>query len=132
MSLHQALRDVANSSVAWANMTRNCPFAKLHNIQSPERRARNAEAMQGVLRTMSLHELRQARGKARAALAQDLHVGQPSIAKMEQHKDMVVSHRRRYIEALGGKLEITARFPDGEVRITNFGEVEEASEQFGQ
>ena len=31
---------------------------------------------------------------------------------------------RRYIEAPGGTLEITAQFPDGEVTITNFRDVE--------
>ena len=34
---------------------------------------------------------------------------------------------RRYVEALGGSLEITARFPDGAVNITNFGDLEKAS-----
>jgi len=30
---------------------------------------------------------------------------------------MYVSNLRRYVEALGGTLEIAARFPDGSVRI---------------
>jgi transcriptional regulator with XRE-family HTH domain len=105
-------------------MTGHRPFAELRKAMTPERRTRNAQATQGMLRSMALHELRQARGKAQAALAQDLHVGQPSIAKMEQRTDMYVSNLRRYIEALGGTLEITARFPDVEVRITNFGALE--------
>jgi hypothetical protein len=33
---------------------------------------------------------------------------------------MYVSNLRRYIEALGGSLEITARFADSSVTITNF------------
>jgi hypothetical protein len=32
---------------------------------------------------------------------------------------MYVNDLRRYIEALGGTLEITAKFPDGAVQITN-------------
>jgi len=36
---------------------------------------------------------------------------------------MYVSNLRRYIEALGGSLEITARFPEGSVNINNFGEL---------
>ena len=32
---------------------------------------------------------------------------------------------RRYIEALGGTLEITAQLPDGEVTTTNFRDVEQ-------
>lgn len=33
---------------------------------------------------------------------------------------MYVSTLRRFIEAMGGELEIIARFPDGDVRVTNF------------
>ena len=36
---------------------------------------------------------------------------------------MYVRNLRRYIEALGGTLEITARFPDAQVTITNFSEL---------
>jgi hypothetical protein len=45
---------------------------------------------------------------------------------------MYVSNLRRYVEALGGSLEITARFPEGTVNITNFGELGTASEQSGR
>ena len=34
---------------------------------------------------------------------------------------MYVSNLRRYVEALGGTLEITARFPDGAVTIADVG-----------
>jgi hypothetical protein len=44
---------------------------------------------------------------------------------------MYVSNLRRYVEALGNSLEITARFPEGSVKITNFGELGTASEQSG-
>jgi hypothetical protein len=36
---------------------------------------------------------------------------------------MYVSNLRRYIKALGGSLEITAKFPDATVTITNFSEL---------
>jgi hypothetical protein len=34
-----------------------------------------------------------------------------------------ISTLRSHIRAMGGELEIVARFPDGEVRISNFEEV---------
>jgi len=37
---------------------------------------------------------------------------------------MYVSNLRRYVEALGGTLEIIARFADGEVTIADVGEAE--------
>jgi hypothetical protein len=39
---------------------------------------------------------------------------------------MYISTLRSHIRAMGGELEIVARFPDGEVRISNFEEVGEA------
>jgi DNA-binding transcriptional regulator YiaG len=104
-------------------MTGHRSFNELRKGMSPERQARNTEATQAMLQEMALHELRQAREKSQVELARDLHVGQPAVAKMEQRADMYVSNLRRYVEALGGKLEITARFPDAAVTITNFSEL---------
>jgi hypothetical protein len=38
---------------------------------------------------------------------------------------MYISTLRRFIEAMGGRLEIRAHFPDGDVRINQFEELEE-------
>ena len=89
-----------------------------------ERRARNAEATKRMLASMALHELRQARERSQEQLARELKVGQPAVAKLERRTDMYVSNLRRYIEALGGSLEITARFPEGAVNINNFGDLD--------
>jgi transcriptional regulator with XRE-family HTH domain len=78
---------------------------------------------------MALHELRQARQRSQEELARELKVGQPAVAKLERRTDMYVSNLRRYIEALGGSLEITARFPGGAVSITNFGDLDEENRE---
>jgi hypothetical protein len=36
---------------------------------------------------------------------------------------MYLSTLRSHIEAMGGELEIVARFPDGSVRISNFADL---------
>lgn len=58
-------------------------------------------------------------------LSEVLHVQQPAVAKMEKRTDMYISTLRRHIEAMGGQLEVIARFPDGAVQITNFADLEE-------
>ena len=73
---------------------------------------------------MPLAELRQAREQSQEELARALRVNQPAVAKLEKRTDMYVSNLRRYIEGLGGSLEITARFPEGSVSITNFSDLE--------
>ena len=76
-----------------------------------------------MLAEMPLNELRQARGLSQKMLAEVLHVQQPSIAKLEKRTDMYLSTLRSHIEAMGGELEIVARFPDGSVKISNFSEI---------
>lgn len=107
-------------------MSGHRPFAELRKRMPPSRRARNAAATSETLAEMALHELRQARERSQEELARALKVGQPAVAKLERRTDMYVSNLRRYVEALGGSLEITARFGEARVVITNFGELGEA------
>jgi Helix-turn-helix domain len=60
-------------------------------------------------------------------LAEVLHVQQPSIAKIEKRTDMYISTLRSHIEAMGGELEVVARFPDGNIRISNFSDIAAAA-----
>jgi DNA-binding transcriptional regulator YiaG len=95
-------------------------FAKLRERLSPEARAK-AEAEADRLRAeMELAEIRRALKLSQEELAQTLQVGQAAVAKLEKRTDMYVSTLRRFIEAMGGRLEIVARFPDHEVHIKNF------------
>lgn len=106
-------------------MTGHRSFNELRKGIPPARRAKNIEATTAMLTEMALHELRHAREMSQEELARELHVGQPAVAKLERRADMYVSNLRRYIEALGGTLEITARFPETSVSITNFSEIGE-------
>ena len=98
------------------------PFTELAKAFSPERRARIAAKAASLSEEMTLEELRKARSFSQEDIAETLSVGQPAVAKLEKRGDMHVSNLRRYVEALGGTLEITARFADGRVTISNVGE----------
>ncbi|MFI8735200.1 XRE family transcriptional regulator [Ectopseudomonas toyotomiensis] len=99
-------------------------FAELRAKMAPEAQARvEAKALE-LLAEMPLNELRQARGLSQKVLAEVLHVQQPSIAKMEKRTDMYISTLRSHIEAMGGQLDVIARFPDGSVKISNFSDIE--------
>jgi transcriptional regulator with XRE-family HTH domain len=99
------------------------PFKELTKGFSKAREARVVARVSELKHEMALHELRQARERSQQDLARELKVGQPAVAKLERRADMYVSNLRRYVEALGGSLEITARFPEGGVSIINFGEL---------
>jgi DNA-binding XRE family transcriptional regulator len=99
-------------------------FSELRSRMSPESQARADAQAEAMLAEMPLNELRQARGLSQKTLAEILHVQQPSIAKLEKRTDMYLSTLRSHIEAMGGQLEVVARFPDGAVKISNFSDLE--------
>jgi predicted transcriptional regulator len=103
-------------------MTGHRPLAELTKGFTPERRARVAAKAAQLREAMTLEELRKACDFSQEEVAASLAVGQPAVAKLERRPDMHVSNLRRYIEALGGTLEITARFGDVSVVIENIGE----------
>jgi DNA-binding XRE family transcriptional regulator len=101
-------------------MTRAKKWRKLYeNLPAERRRRVDAEANR-QLAELPLQELRRARELSQQSLAEALGGAQSTVSKLESQADMYVSTLRRYIEAMGGELEIIARFPDGEVRITQF------------
>jgi predicted transcriptional regulator len=105
-------------------MTGHRPFRELTKGYSPVRKTRVADKAAALETALALYELRKNRAVSQEELAAKLSVGQPAVAKLERRTDMYVSNLRRYIEALGGTLEITARFPDGTVTIADVGEAD--------
>lgn len=75
---------------------------------------------QQMLKEMPLQELRQALHMSQERLAELLSTKQANISRMERRTDMYISTLRSYIEAMGGKLEIIARLPEGDVYINQF------------
>ncbi len=60
----------------------------------------------------TLKDLRLAVELTQDELAQSLGVGQDTISRLERKSDMLLSTLRRHIEAMGGRLELVAHFPD--------------------
>jgi len=92
---------------------------------TPEARAA-AEAVAIQLDAeMDLAEVRRAMKLSQEELGQTLQINQGSVAKIEKRADMYGSTLRRFIEAMGGELEIVARFADHSVKIRNFSDLSE-------
>lgn len=51
------------------------------------------------------------RGVRQADIATALNIKQPSVSKIEKQADMYLSTLRGYVEAIGGKLELTVKLP---------------------
>ncbi|MGQ0640959.1 MAG: XRE family transcriptional regulator [Gemmatimonadaceae bacterium] len=95
-------------------------FDTLRSKMSSTRQAAVRQRVDALLAEMPLQELRQARNLSQATIAALLDTNQASISKLEHRVDVYVSTLRSYIQAMGGELDIVARFPDGSVRINQF------------
>jgi DNA-binding XRE family transcriptional regulator len=91
----------------------------------PERRKRVEARYEELKREVEgLRELREIAGKAQADVAMALHIKQPSVSKIEKQADMYLSTLRSYVEAVGGKLELTVRLPEHPtLKLHNLGDV---------
>ncbi|HEY7905755.1 MAG TPA: XRE family transcriptional regulator [Wenzhouxiangella sp.] len=103
------------------------PFKKLRDNMPLEARKTASNKAQQMMQDMLLAELRQARKLSQEQIAGSLHVKQASVSKLERRTDMYISTLRNFIKAMGGELEITAKFPDGIVRIQQFEDLDESS-----
>lgn len=80
---------------------------------SPRRREKIAARTAALIaEEKSLSDLRRARSLTQKDLAKKLGVGQESISKLECRSDLMLSTLRNYVEAMGGKLDLVAKFPN--------------------
>ena len=97
-------------------MARN--FSELESKMSPE--AQSKAKAKAMMADMLLSEIRKAIGLTQEELAESLGVKQPTLSRLESQGDMQISTLRRLVHALGGELEIIARLPGGEIRLSQF------------
>ena len=84
----------------------------MDRLPAKRRRKVEARAAELVAEEMTLRDLRKARDLTQARLAEMLDIGQDSVSRLEQRSDLMLSTLRGYVAALGGRLELIAKFPD--------------------
>ncbi|MGH2519104.1 MAG: hypothetical protein ACRDF8_04820 [Chloroflexota bacterium] len=67
--------------------------------------------------TQKLVELRERRRQTQVQMAQTLGTSQANVSKLERRNDLYLSTLSDYVEALGGRLELRAVFPDEVIQI---------------
>ncbi len=96
--------------------------------QKMSKKARDGAAIKAekmLKEIMVLKELRNAMHLSQKKLAITLSVDQANISQIENRTDMFISTLRSYIRAMGGELDIIARFPQGEVHIKQFEDIDD-------
>ncbi len=66
---------------------------------------------------LNLKAVRELAGMTQVELAEAAGTSQGEVSIAERRKDHLVSTLRRYVEALGGELEVVARFGDKTVKL---------------
>ena len=80
----------------------------------PESRRKRIEEVADALiaEEMTLRDLRKARNQTQARVAERLGINQENVSRLEQRSDLLLSTLSGYVEAMGGKLNLVAEFPD--------------------
>ncbi len=91
--------------------------------RDPERRrrveaSRHESEDEQAAYEQSLAELRRARAFTQAQLAEALDVPQSQISRIEHQAELYISTLVRYLEAMGGRLELIGVFGDQRVPLT--------------
>ncbi len=85
---------------------------------SPNDRQRAETLKRAMQLAIALHELREQRGASQSTVAEALGTSRPNIGRIEKEADVRLSTLERYVEALGGKVEIHAVFEDADIKLT--------------
>lgn len=97
------------------------------NELSPERKKKvEARAAELIAEEMTLRDVRKALKLTQARVGELLEISQDNVSRIEKRSDMMISTLRSYIQAMGGELHITAKFPHKRpIEISSFAEAEE-------
>lgn len=98
-------------------MPKTTKFSELRAMMSPEAQAEARRLADEDLKKMPLHELRAARNLTQQQLAQTLDMTQAAVSLLEKRTDVYLSTLENFVEAMGGRLEMYAVFPDGKVKL---------------
>ena len=86
---------------------------------TPAAAARVSRRARERIEEVTLQQLRQNFALTQAEVARTAEMTQSELSRLESRADHRISTLRRYVDALGGKLEITAVFGKRRVKLTD-------------
>lgn len=92
----------------------------------PKKRQKKIQGMTSELiaEELVLQELRKAMKMTQEDLASALNMKQGNLSRLEKRSDLMLSTLRKYVEAVGGELELKVKFPDRPpVALSGFSEI---------
>ena len=84
----------------------------MERLPAERRQKVEARAEELVAKELTLRDLRKAHDLTQERMAELLDIGQDSVSRLEKRSDLLLSTLRSYVSAMGGTLDLVARFPD--------------------
>ena len=77
-----------------------------------------------IAQEMTLRDLRKAHELTQVDMSSKLHMKQEAISRLERRSDVLLSTLAPYIKAMGGELQLMAKFPNRPpVKLTGFEDI---------
>ena len=92
-------------------------FSTLKNKMSLTAKKAIEEKTSQLLKEVLLYEIREQLHITQEDMAVKLKTKQANVSRTERRRDMKISTLKRYIEAMGGELDIVAKFASNEVHL---------------
>ncbi len=88
-------------------------YARAHGLEAPK----TGEDVAANQIAVTMRELRAFAGKSQVEVAHAMGVAQAEVSRLESREDTKLSTIERYVKALGGEVEVVARFGDRSMRL---------------
>lgn len=87
---------------------KNLSFRRLEKIE---------EAVKEEVLVMNLKEIRKMLGLTQTKVSKAAQMNQSDLSRLENRNDHLISTLQRYVKAMGGEIDIIARFGDKEIHL---------------
>lgn len=84
----------------------------LRRLPAEEQRAIEERSRELIAEYLTLQDLRKARELTQERLAERLGISQENVSRLEKRSDLLLSTLSGYVAAMGGRLQLVAKFPD--------------------
>lgn len=92
---------------------------ELDAVLGPRRTAAAKVRARKKMEAMLLHQVRKELGFTQATVANAMGMSQSALSQLESQDDLQLSTLRRLVQALGGELEVIARFGNRSIALVD-------------
>ena len=99
--------------------------SRLKKLPAARQKKITKRAKELIAQEMTLRDLRKALELTQADISSKLHMNQEAVSRLERRSDLLLSTLISYIKAMGGELNLTAKFPNRPpVKLSGFEDIE--------